>query len=465
MEVQSPSKPLIFNKTFLVKSKLNSGSFGEVFLGKNIHTNEKVAIKLEVIKEDQADINRSLLREASILNHMGAVPGVAKLIWFGTEQSYDVMVLEVLGKDLATILKSYKKLSLGTILLLASKILNILQSIHEKDVIHRDIKPENILIGIEERSEDFFLIDYGISKCYRDPKGRHLIFRENKPFIGTMRYASIHSHMGVELSRRDDLESLGYVLLYLIKGYLPWQNVEAKTKEKTFQVGKIKQKLKITELCKDLPKEFVMYFEYVKDLEFNESPDYEYLKGLFTECAKNNQLSLRNIVLDWRMNKDKMAEYLLGTNGKSPTNHNKSKSPNNRTPIKIHKNDRTFEDLKSPEKHKDQTMQSFTIFTMKSIHAIGDPMKNGSTMNSLNNFYVPSKTYLKEDKFEDSKRDKIVRREKKNDGTLISQLSQNNSVNSKISKGNSSLYNFYTPTRNYCKEDKYEDCKNFHLFE
>lgn len=446
MEVTN--KQLIFNKTFLVKSKLNSGSFGEVFLGKNIHTNERVAIKLEQIDENAPDINRSLLREASILKHLDSLNGISRVLWFGTEQSYDVLVLELLGKDLASYLKSYKRLSLGTILLIAAKVLNILQSIHEMDVIHRDIKPENILTGIEDHSEDFFLIDFGISKCYRDPKGRHLIFRENKPFIGTMRYASIHSHMGVELSRRDDLESLGYVLLYLLRGYLPWQNVEAKTKEKTYQVGKIKSKLKNTELCKDLPQEFTMYFDYVKELEFSESPDYEYLRGLFAGCAKNNGFDLSHIVLDWRVNKDKMAEFLLGTHGKSPT-----VSPNSRTLVRNNRSDVKIEHPKEHEKEKEHSMLNFSAKLTQNNNS----KSNNGTMTSLNNFYVPSKSYLKEDKFEDSKREeRMLRNEKKNDVTIIS---LNNSMYSKLSKSNSKeKFNVFSPPK---IEMKCEDCNFF----
>lgn len=450
MEEKKKNKQMIFNKIYLVKSKLNAGSFGEVFLGKNIQTNQKVAIKLEEIKEDMPDINRSLLREASILNHIGSVPGVPKLYWFGTENNYDVMVLELLGKDLASIVKSYKRLTMGTIVLIALNVLQILQNIHEKDVIHRDIKPDNILMGIEEKSEHFYLIDFGISKCFRDPKGRHLIFRENKPFIGTTRYASVHSHMGHELSRRDDLESLGYVLLYLANGYLPWQNVEGKAKEKTYQVGKIKKKIKVDELCKHLPKAFQYYFDYIRELEFNETPDYEFIKGIFEQIAKESKLIIKEIVLDWRSNKDKIAEFLLGTNKSSKSIDNKKF---------IRSNERAL--IKTEIKEEFKANHKNTILSCDQNKALNSPTqttngKNNPALNnsSLNNFYVPSKSYLKEDKFEDSSQNNI-----KNEGTL---MSLTNSVYSKCcinnKSNNSSLHNFYIPSKMYIKEDKFEDC-------
>ena len=449
--LQSPKTQLIFNKIYMVKTKLNSGSFGEVFLGKNLQNNTKCAIKLEEIKPDNSEINRSLLREASILRHLGAVPGVPTMLWFGSEHNYDVLVIELLGKDLASIVKSYKKFSLETILLIGLKVLSIIQSIHDKDVIHRDIKPDNILMGLEGKSEEFFLIDFGISKCYRDAKGRHLIFRENKPFIGTMRYASINSHMGVELSRRDDLESLGYVLLYLLKGYLPWQNVEANAKEKTYQVGKIKSKIKIEELCRETHKGFHEYFKYVKELDFNETPDYEYLKGLFVAMAKMNKVRITEIMLDWRINKDKMAEFLLGT---SPCSSSLK--------IKAMRSGERFHntELKEVSKEKHGTIISVpnSVHTSKPI--LNKTTSNNGTVSSLNNFYVPSKSYLKEDNFEESgKKNKNeakenIRAEKKN-GTI---LSLNNSLYSKScgpqKSNNPSLINFYTPS----KKDRYEEC-------
>lgn len=441
------SKQLIFNNTYLVKSKLNAGSFGEVFLGKDLQTNENVAIKLEVIKEELPDINRSLLREASILNHLKPLTGIPRILWFGSEHNYDVMIIELLGKDLASILKSYKRLSLGTIILIATKVLTLLQSIHERDVIHRDIKPDNILMGIEEKSEDFYIIDFGISKCYRDPKGHHLVFRENKPFIGTMRYASCNSHMGVELSRRDDLESFGYVLLYLVNGFLPWQNVEAKGKEKGYQVGKIKQKIKVEDLCRDLPKAFHEYFDYIRRLKFNETPDYNFMIGLFKRTAKEMKWNIQKIVLDWRMNKDKIAEFLLGT---SPLLH---RNKQGKSPSKSGQNSfGILEERKDKDKGLNGTVLSFSSAN-KSQSSYNNLNINGKSVNgSLNNYYVPTKGYLKEDNYEDSR--KIILDTKKEGNSIGLHLSH--------SDNNSSLNNSFVPTMK--NEDKFEDCIDFFYF-
>ena len=192
-----------------------------------------------------------------------------------------------------------------------------------------------------------------------------------------------------------------------------------------------------------------MYFDYVKELEFSESPDYEYLRGLFTGCAKNNRLDINNIVLDWRVNKDKMAEFLLGTNGKSPT-----VSPNSRTMVRNNRSDIKIEHPKEHEKEKEHSMLNFSSKVIQNNNK-----SNNGTMNSLNNFYVPSKTYLKEDKFEDSKRgERMLRNEKKNDITIIS---LNNSCYSKLSKSNSKeKFNVLSPPK---IEMKCEDC-NFFLW-
>ena len=98
--------------------------------------------------------------------------------------------------------------------------------IHAHNFIHRDIKPENFLLGLEKKSGLVHVIDYGLAKRYYSSQDKkHLPYRQGKGLIGTARYASIHAHLGEELSRRDDMEALGYVLIYFYKGFLPWQNL------------------------------------------------------------------------------------------------------------------------------------------------------------------------------------------------------------------------------------------------
>ena len=135
-------------------------------------------------------------------------------------------------------------------------------------------------MGRNEAVDTCYLIDFGISKYFKDSRGRHIPMKDKKSFIGTTRYASISAHLGNELSRKDDLESLGYVLIFLLKGALPWQNLNVSDKEKTKKVGEMKAKITPEELCKDLPIELTNYMTYVKSLMFVEDPDYNYLRGL-----------------------------------------------------------------------------------------------------------------------------------------------------------------------------------------
>lgn len=291
------SKPnqheLTFNKCYILKKKISSGSFGVVFLSYDIERKINVAIKLEKATKGDEEI-RSVLREGAILNHLKGMRGIPQVFWTGSEHNYDVIAMSLLGKDLASLVKAQKKFSIKTIVMLADQLISMLELIHGKGIIHRDIKPENILMGKGKEANFVYIIDFGISKIYRDSQGRHIIYRENKPFIGTTRYASISSHLGRELSRKDDLESLGYVLVFLLRGSLPWQNLGVSESEKTKTVGKLKMKITNEELCKDLPNEFIKYFEYVKKLTFKQTPDYRFLRSLFAKISKD-----RNFTIDW----------------------------------------------------------------------------------------------------------------------------------------------------------------------
>lgn len=169
--------------------------------------------------------------------------------------------------------------------------LSRVQTIHEKNLIYRDIKPDNFLIGRpgSKSANVIHVVDFGMAKQYRDPKTKqHIPYRERKSLSGTARYMSINTHLGREQSRRDDLEALGHVFMYFMRGGLPWQGLKAATnKQKYEKIGEKKQTTPITELCNGFPEEFNKYLSYVRNLGFEDTPDYDYLRDLFTQALKN----------------------------------------------------------------------------------------------------------------------------------------------------------------------------------
>jgi casein kinase 1 len=174
--------------------------------------------------------------------------------------------------------------------------------VHSKSFIHRDIKPDNFLMGLGKRANQVNIIDFGLAKKYRDPKTHvHIPYCENKNLTGTARYASVNTHMGIEQSRRDDLESLGYVFLYFLRGSLPWQGLQAATKKQKYEkISEKKMKTSFEVLCKGFPVEFVAYFQYVRSLRFEDKPDYAYLRRMFRDLfAKEGRcfLSMQSLIV------------------------------------------------------------------------------------------------------------------------------------------------------------------------
>ncbi|CAD8063348.1 unnamed protein product [Paramecium sonneborni] len=259
------------------------------------------------MKVEKEDINSmSLDRETQMLDELKKLPGIPKIIWAGNEHNHNCLVMQLLGRDLSYHLKALKRFSLKCVVNISLQIIQIIEGVHKKGIIHRDMKPENVMTGKDFEQNSIFLADFGIAKFYRDANGTHVPFKENKSFVGTTRYASIGAHRGYELSRKDDLESIGYMIIYMYKGILPWQiyhNVAEK--EKTKIVGQIKQQTQIEELCNDCPQEFYLYFQYVKQLEYKSTPDYRYLHSLFEQISINGGFK-NDKRLDW-------TEYTQGT--------------------------------------------------------------------------------------------------------------------------------------------------------
>ena len=287
---------------FRVSKKIGEGSFNEIYQGSDIFDNSEVAIKLEhnSIKYPQ------LLFESRLLKSIPGI-GIPKIYWAGVSGEYNVMVFELLGNNLEELFQNCeKKFSLKTVLMIAIQILDRIRHLHIHNYIHRDIKPQNFSIGKGENENIIYLIDYGLAKRYREEYTNfHIPMRQNIKLTGTIRYASCNAINKKELSRRDDMESIGYLLIYLLKGSLPWQGLKIKQKsEKYSKIREIKMTIETSKLCEGLPEEFGEYIDLVKNLEFEEEPDYNRYVDMFNEIFKKKEI-IKDYLYDWAGDKKK----------------------------------------------------------------------------------------------------------------------------------------------------------------
>jgi len=260
--------------------KIDLGSFGDIYLGSNVETGQEVAIKLE---STEGKCQR-LPHEAKVYTILAGGEGIPRIHWHGIEGSYNVMVIDLLGPSLQDLFHfCNRKFGLKTILWIADQMISRVELLHAHGLVHRDIKPGNFVIGLDDKVNQVHIIDFGLAKPLRGSKvqQRQPCEQLAKSFAGTPGYASVNTHLGMEQTQRDDLESIGYVLLYFSRGHLPWHGVQGKTPEETFDlIMEKKLSLPAEVLCQDLPSEFVTYFNYCRGLNLGEHPDYSFLRDL-----------------------------------------------------------------------------------------------------------------------------------------------------------------------------------------
>jgi casein kinase 1 epsilon len=248
------------NNKYILLDKIGSGCFGSIYKGQNIRTKEYVAIKVESINHDL----KLLKNESTIYQYLNGCQGIPHVKWFGKDHNNYYMVINLLGNSLQDLIHKNQNFPLILIFKLGIKIISILKTIHEKGLVHRDIKPDNFLFGLN-RINQIYLIDFGFCKSYID-NGEHNKIKKTNQMIGSRNYASINSHKCYDLSRRDDLESICYMLMCFYLGSLPWNNV---LDEEIIICQK-------TEVLNNnaYPVVLLDFLRYCRSMEYEEKPNY-----------------------------------------------------------------------------------------------------------------------------------------------------------------------------------------------
>ena len=311
----------IFKKYKPIK-KIGHGSFGNIYSAIRLKDKTVFAMKTE----KKMPSNKILESESYYLYTLQGGLGIPKFITYGRTKKYNILIETLLDKSLFNIfIENKAKVNLNDICLIGMQILDRLQFIHSKDIIYRDIKPENFLIGINDPNV-IYIVDFGLCKKYRSSKtGKHILPKLTGKFNGTLRYASPNVVRGKESSRRDDLISLGYMLIYLLKKDLPWQETFANlNKTKYFELIYLKDTNASGQLFKDIPIEFSEYIKYSRNLKFEQNPDYTYLRSLLGKVIYNNNFNYKKITFSWIKSNNK---ELLGM---PRNNHKRKGSPQSR---------------------------------------------------------------------------------------------------------------------------------------
>lgn len=271
---------MLSNKYNIIQ-KLSEGSFGTIYKAENVRTNEFVAIKFE----SKNSALKTLKNEAKIYQHLGKQTGFAQLKWFGSDENYSYLVIDLLGGSLSNMIKRYNRFCLKTVLVLGIQIITRIKVLHSKLLLHRDIKPDNFLFGLETQTNKLFLVDFGFAKRY-DYNGKHIQEKRINSLIGSANFVSLNVHNKLEPSRRDDIESCIYIMIYMLYGTLEWfgKSLDLMVVLK----AQLTNKSEIPIFLKNM-------LSTVRHMQFDETPDYDYLVDLLVHTFSNNKFEMDNI--------------------------------------------------------------------------------------------------------------------------------------------------------------------------
>ena len=373
---------LFFNK-YRIKKLIFKTKYSLLYEGINIKQNEPVAMKFEkrISKEN-------LLQSEAFLLFILKGFGIPKVITYGKSGLYNILIQELLGLSISDLWKLKKKenenILRKDICMIALQCIDRLEYIHSKNIIHRDIKPHNFLIGRKD-PKIIYLIDFGFSRKYRSSRtGKHIKFKNNKMICGSLKFISVNGNRGYELSRRDDLESLAYMLIYLGNKSLPWTKVDySKPSKNIIEIFRIKNLTTPEKLCKGLPEEYAEFLKYAKKLEFEQEPNYIYLKSLFTSILTKNQLK-NDYLFFWIISKKETHKEVENIEKKSNSLKKRKGSSQKRLYNKIKK---SLEKIKNQEKEdlNNINIKKIKMLSWKSLN--GDKINNTCEKNNDSSYY------------------------------------------------------------------------------